>query len=217
MEKKKIKLWKKVLIVVAIALILFIIIIMRKFIILSNLENISKDIINSNNYYARIYSISSQGNIITMNESYNKDSKYLTTIKIYGTNITEERGINFYKNQDDIIQIIKVGETKIAFLNNDTIAGNTQINAYYNYKMNIWNKLILSIFSRIPTEQCNNKECYLIEIAKDYKMWIDKQTGLIVREINNNAVTDFYYEFDVVKDEDIVKPDISDCTVKVNE
>lgn len=46
--------------------------------------------------------------------------------------------------------------------------------------------------------------------------WIDKETGLVIREYTNGDITDFYYEFDVVEDSDIQKPDISDCEIVDN-
>lgn len=45
-------------------------------------------------------------------------------------------------------------------------------------------------------------------------MWVEKDTGLIIREINGGIVAERFYEFDIVKDEDIIKPDISDCKIQ---
>ena len=67
--------------------------------------------------------------------------------------------------------------------------------------------------SRITTDNCNNTECYLIELD-NLKMWVDKDSGLVLREINGSFVTERFYEFDIVKDEDIIKPDTSDCEIQ---
>ena len=48
------------------------------------------------------------------------------------------------------------------------------------------------------------------------RIGIDKETGLTVREYTNGDISDFYYEFDVVEDSDIQKPDISDCKIVDN-
>ena len=54
----------------------------------------------------------------------------------------------------------------------------------------------------------------MVELPAGWKMWVDKENGTIVREINGGLVTERNYEFDSVKDEDIAKPDISDCEIQ---
>ena len=54
--------------------------------------------------------------------------------------------------------------------------------------------------------------------------YFEKETGLIIREFNGtstkengevtNLVTDYRYEFNNVKDEDIIEPDISKYTIQ---
>ena len=75
-------------------------------------------------------------------------------------------------------------------------------------------KIPLAFTARITTEKCNNKECYLIEVSKDYRIWVEKDTGIIVREINIDNITNRIYTFDEVKDEEIIKPDVSDCKIQ---
>lgn len=209
---KKTKLWKNVLIIIGIILIIVVLFVLRKFFILSNLEEISKNTLNYKNYYAELHTL--QGDSVTIRKSYNKDSKYLTIAEFYGMNIEENKKITIYKNGEERIGKIQSGENKIAILNQDMVGGLIGINAYATYGMDFWAKLQLAITARITEEECLSKNCYLIESAHGWKMWVDKETGLIIREINGGIVTDYNYIFDYVTDEDIRKPDISDCKIQ---
>ena len=73
-------------------------------------------------------------------------------------------------------------------------------------------RLQFAVMSKISTDHDGN---YLIEL-ENWKMWVDKDTGLVIREINGGLISERSYEFDNVKDEDIVKPDISDCKIQEN-
>ena len=215
MEKKKMKLWKKILLVILAVFIVFSIFILRNFIIISNLENVSKNVASKTNYIANIYSL--QSNSINITKSYNKDGNYLTIMQVHSTEFENLRKLTIYKNNNEEIGIIQSGDTKIAILNDNMIGSSIQVNTFMGssceYTMNVWEKLILSVISKITTDECNNKDCYLVEIPH-WKMWVDKETGLLVRDINGGMVTDRTYNFDIVKDEDIVKPDTSDCKIQ---
>lgn len=212
MEKSKMKLWKKIVLIIAVMLIVFIIITLRKFIILTKLENVAKDIINSNNYYAEQYSL--HGDSVSIRKSYNKDSKYLTTIERYEVNIPETRKLTIYKGKNEELGIIQSGKTKVAMLNGNTVGGQVDVNTYSGIGLGA--KIQLAVMTRIITEECSNRECYLVEGANGWKTWIEKESGIIIREINGGIVTDFNYEFNIVKDEDITKPDISECEILEN-
>ena len=101
---------------------------------------------------------------------------------------------------------------------NKNVIGGAQVTTYGMFGpdsgLTVLQKIILSIISRISTEECNNKETFLVVMPDDWKMWVDKDNGTIVREINSGFVTERRYEFDIVKEEDIVKPDISDCEIQ---
>ena len=212
MEKKKMKLWKKILLVVLAIFILYSIYIIRNFIIISNIVNVSKEYATKTNYIANLYSI--QGNSVNVSKSYNKDGKYLSLIQTKVNDINNSIKLTVYKSDNEGLAIIESGDSKTAILNNNVIGG-IYLNTFSNlYDGDILQKLFFSAITRISTEECNNIECYHIEISSGWKVWIDKENGTIVREINGGFVTERRYEFDVVKDEDIVKPDISDCKIQ---
>jgi len=213
MEKKKMKLWKIILLVVLAIFILFSIHVIRNFIIISDIVNLSKEYATKTNYIANVYSI--QNNGVNITKSYNKDGKYLSLIQ---TKVNDNNGNNpkltVYKADNEGMGIIQTGDKKIAILNNNVIGWVHVVTFESVADMNILQKLLFSSITKISTEKCDNKECYYMELYKDWKIWLDKENGTIVREINGGIVTERNYEFDVVKDEDIVKPDISDCEIQ---
>lgn len=212
MENKKMKLWKKILLVLLAILLLFSIYVIRNFIIISNIVNLSKEYAIKTNYLVNMYSV--QSNNVSIMKSYNKDGKYLTVLDTKVDDINEIRKLTKYRNESDSVAIIQAGDKKYA-MSDDNVLGSLQVVTFGSIAdMNILQKLFFSTITKISTEECNNKECYYMEMADGWKLWIDKENGTIIREINGGFVTERKYEFDVVKDENIVKPDISDCEIK---
>ena len=212
MENKKMKLWKKILLIVLAIFILFSIYVIRNFIIISNIVNTSKEYATKTNYIANVYSI--QDNSVNIVKSYNKDGKYLSLIQTKVNDIDDTRKLTVYKTDSEGLAIIQKGDKKIAILNDNVIGGVQVVTFGSIADMNILQKVLFSTITRISTEECNNKECYYMEITDGFKVWLDKENGTVVREINSGFVTERSYEFNVVKDEDIVKPDISDCEIQ---
>ncbi|MBQ6991990.1 MAG: hypothetical protein IJN50_03645 [Clostridia bacterium] len=211
MEKKKMKLWKKILLVVLALIVVFAIITLRKYIIITNLISASKNYVGKTNFIVDTYGLTNDS--VTLTKIYNKDENFLSTHKTYSNNITEIRSLTVYNKDNEKIGIIESGEDKIALLNGNIAIGATGINTMSEFD-DIKFKIPLVFTSKITTEECNNKECYLIELSKDYKIWVEKETGIIVREMDIGYITNRTYIFDVVKDEDIIKPDISDCVIQ---
>lgn len=215
-EKNKKHILRKILFVIFIVFIIFFILTLRKVIIFNKIENVSKDKLDSVNYY--IERISIQGNSTMMMKSYNKDNNYFTEIKTFLFSTDEKRELVMYQKDNDQISIMQSDENKIAYTNQNLLNPGSlklmSLNAVNDMKL--WQKLLVAATSRITSEKCNNKECYLVEPAKEWKLWIDKETGLVVREINGSLLQDSYYKFNEVTDEDIVKPDISDCKIIEN-
>ena len=204
------KLWKKILIIVLILFAILAIFIVRKFIIITNLVNESKEYANKTNYFAVVQSL--QNGNVNIIKSYNKEGNYLTTFRTYGKDIKDERGLIRYKKDSEEIGIIQSGQEKIAILDGSVLGEVNVVNIFSTFD-NTMQQLQFAVMSRITTDNYGNIECYLIELD-NWKMWVEKDTGLVIREINGGLVAERFYEFDIVKDEDITKPDISDCKIQ---
>jgi len=209
MEKKKMKLWKKILLLVLVLLVVFAILTLRKYIIITNLIGTSKDYVAKTNFIEEIYSMTNDS--VVLNKIYRKDENVLMTAQTFSHNILNERKTIAYAKDNEKIVIIQSGDDKVALLNGDIAP--VYVNTISEFDDTGF-KIPLVFISKITTEECNNKECYLIEISKDYKIWVEKETGIIIREMTNGHIANRNFTFDVVNDEDIIKPDISDCKIQ---
>lgn len=204
------KLWKKILIILLILCAILAIFVVRKFMIIKNLVNESKEYASKTNYFAVVQSL--QNGNVSMLKSYHKDGNYLTMMKTYGKNIQDKRDLTRYKKDNEEIGIIQSGQEKIAILDGSVI-GEVNVVNIFSALDNTMQQLQFAVMSRITTDNYGNIECYLIELD-NWKMWVEKDTGLVIREINGGIVAERFYEFDIVKDEDIIKPDTSDCKIQ---
>ena len=211
MEKKKMKLWKKILLVVLVLLVVFTILTLRKYIIITKLISTSKEYVAKANFMVDTYALTNDSVVLT--KTYYKDGNLLSSTQTFSHNILEERKTTAYSKGDEKIVIIQSGDNKVLLENGDVAPANVNtISEYDDIKL----RIPLAFTSKITTEKYNDKECYLIELSKDYKIWVEKETGIIVREMDISYITNRTYTFDIVKDEDIIKPDTTDCKIPEN-
>lgn len=215
MEKKKMRIWKKVLLVVIVLLLIGVVITFAKYNVFSKLEKVAKETQNSNNYSMELHSL--QDNDITITKAYYKDGKFLTTLQFYSKESEGIRKVTSYYDGNEPVAIIEAGGTKTAIVNSENVVGlRPQINSYAMYETGFWTKIAMTLDTRISEEKTNGIDCYLLETSGGWKRWFAKDTGLLVREINGGFVTDYHYGFNTVTDNDIAKPDISDCNIQQN-
>ena len=212
-HKKKIKILKAI--ILSIMLIYFAVVVRRTIIMvqLSEKANANRTI---DNYYARLYSY--QGDTLIITETFNNGEDYLTKMNWYSKSIPDRKLI-FYKKGDEKINLSEVGDKKY-ILNNENMIG-TKVNPITFTTNGFLANLQYAFIIGIDATYCNGKQCYIIK-GNGYERYIDKETGLAVREISkssknysrdNDMVVDYKYEFDVVKDNDIQKPDISGAII----
>lgn len=211
MENKKMKLWKKILLVLLVLFILWLILVARRFIIITKLVNEAQKYNGKTNYIAVVQSL--QDGTVNIMKSYRKDGDYLTTIKVYSPSIKEERGLTVYKKENEVIGILQSGEDKVALLDGNILAGDIRVANALSVISNNVQKIQFAITSTITKEKCNGRDCYLIKVDNS-RIWVYKESGLVIRNMNGTWITERFYEFDVVKDENIQKPDISDCRIR---
>lgn len=223
MEKKKMKLWKKILIIILIFVALFMIITVRKIVILKNLQSKMQKYANEDNYYAMIYQY--QGDSIQIMKSYKKGDRSLSIAKVLNEN--GMRTLKNYTEGKTSHLYIEVPENKIAILNGNGVPDAIQITNEL-YIENMWQLIVRAIKSSIKTEKCNGKDCYKVQIGcfdENVVCYFDKNTGLKVREFNGtindgdnkiNIVSDYNYEFGVVKEGDLKEPNISEYVIQEN-
>lgn len=191
-------------------IIIYVIIVGRRTFIMTSLSEKAKENQTYNNYYARLYSY--QGNTLTITESYNRGEDYLTTMTSFVNNNQIEKIIQ-YKKGNEQITLTEVDEKKYIHDSKEILGGHIIPVTYVSD--GLLANMQYAFFIGIDKTYCNGKECYIIK-GDSYERYIDKETGLAVREIEKSnkemtrqtdIVVDYKYEFNTVKDSDIIKPD----------
>ena len=204
---KKMKLLKTILLFIV---VIYVVVITRRTIIMTSLSGKVNENQAYDNYYARLYSY--QGDTLTITESYNKGRDYLTTFTRL-VNGNEIQKITYYKKGNEQFAVTEAGGKKTVIDSKKMLGGNIAPVTYVSD--GILANLQYALITGIDSTYCNGKECYVIK-GNSYERYIDKETGLAVRNIEksnkeitrkNDAVVDYEYKFNIVKDSDIVKPD----------
>lgn len=224
MEKKKMKLWKKILIIVIILFLIFLAFTVRKMIIMYSLENKLNESRQQSNIYEKTtmdYSIAVLGNL----EKYYKDG-------------IEKNVMLSLDGTTKIIQYIYPNERKVFSEENGhktlTISEESNGDAQTYYPMftsyteaNSFLELLFnSITSKIVTENINGKECYVLsgkynsnflygETTTNIKAYIEKETGITLQVVEfyeengeqKQFKREYTYSFGTVTDDDMKEPD----------
>lgn len=195
-KKSKKKYRISFLIVLAI-LSLFFIIFIRKIIIINNIENMARKT-NYNNY-SKI--------MIETTEKYTSKTEY------YQNNDNFIK-INTKINEDGVSKVIEYklnGKEDIKIFDNNIENQNINKNSiekdvqYQFLNQSFFGNIGLALsFGSVKDIKLHNKECYLLNV-ENYLNFIDKETGLTIKEINinNNSVIDYKYTFGNITDEKI--------------
>lgn len=221
MEKKKIgkKVLKIVLLIIIVLIVIFFIYTIRNYLIITNLQEKILQYSNNTNYYTKLVSNQGAGCIITM-KYYTKDNKQAVFLE---RNLNGEiTKVSMYNNGERTDTFTESANSKIAHLNSGTIIA---IDIYNHLQTdNNWQTFLESMHITIKSTNYNGKECYIIKgfVSPTYltfekaETYIDKETGLSVKTIEEGFITEKEYEFNNVDDSIFIEPDISQYTLKEN-
>ena len=224
MDKKKIL--KVVGIILLVLVVIFLIHVIKNFMILSTIQDKVAKYYESTNVHYTLTAV--KGAQEDFSEKYIKghDSKTIMTHK-------DKQG-----NESKIIQVITQGERRLYTETKDSKI----VKIYHEDNSNSGSQILIydgdrirdSILLIINTEKIDGKDYYVLngpsdsvlydQNATETKMYIEKDTGLITKitekvKVNDEMVEYTYtykYEFDVVTDADIAGPDISEYTIQDN-
>ena len=205
--RNKMKILKIILLIIVVSYVLLVV---GRTTIMFSLANKAKENQGITNFYTKCSTY--LGDTLRITESYNMGEDYLTTITVYSPDEANIKLV-FYKKGNEKLCLADTPNGKYLLDPDAIIGGKTSIVTFVpdNFTANLQTALFVGIESTYR----NGKECYVIK-TKNYERYIDKQTGLAVREIDIStkdnfkqidAVTDYQYEYNIVKDSDIVKPD----------
>ncbi len=219
---------KALLLLFLIILFVFIFLTARKMIILSNLKNKQKEMINEDNYYAHLTSYTGTS-MKTMDIYHKNDKHYMKEIEFYTPN--DVKIFDTYHTGKQCNTYITTESGKYVQKNGQAYEPYVLYNDL-EYTKGFWSFVKQAVISNIKSDICNGKECYNItNLLDDYKnVYIEKDTGLVVRiygfetsttlkdqtTIKTNGLIDFSYEFNQVKDDVFIEPNPSEYTDTTN-
>ena len=213
------KILKIIGIILAILIVLLLIHTIRNFVIITDLQNKISQYSNSNNYYIKSIATENNGTVITM-EYYKKDNKQVVFLE---RNLNGEiNKISMYDNGEKTDTYAETKDSKIAQLDSGTIIS---VNIYNQLETDSnWQTFLGSIFTNIKSINYNGKECYIVKgflssnslNFENSETYIEKDTGLFVKNISDDITTEREYEFDNVEDTIFTEPDLSQYTIQEN-
>ena len=72
------------------------------------------------------------------------------------------------------------------------------------------------MFSLIYSQEYNGKECYVLQIALDYKIWVEKDTGLVVKQESDENYVIECTNIEVNNIPEIDEPDLTGYDIQNN-
>lgn len=234
---------ESILLAIGIILIILIIFYLYKFIIINNILNNAKQTLKTNNFYRETRQIMSE-NEVSITKDYYKDGKYKSVWEIYSDNGKEVKEIKYSNvDSDEIIYVSEINKTVtiqkdelIKALNEESNIKKGPFSESSDTKINLMLTLGKAFLFSISTDTYDiGREYYVLrnqfENNQRWEIWIDKETGLPLKEVNREASKQFFegtdivkkitdieqeykYQFDVVTDEDVAVPDFTGYEVK---
>ena len=200
MSKKKII--AIILCIVLIVVLIFLFNLGRKVYILSKYTDKYNEYSKITNFYKKT---NSEQDVTT--EFWRKDN--LGFLK--RTSKDDVRMIYYGEDYNWIIVDNKDGKNAVKMFKEGEIQDLTTGTLYMN---NIIDKLNMAFISNISTEKINNIDCYKIKINNEWQLFVDKDTFLVMREINGSIDTGVIeYKINKVRDEDVLMPNLAGYTI----
>ena len=214
MEKKKMKLWLKIVLgVLAVVIVLLTIIVMVNNSIINKIVAKQKENVNRQNYSYTVQSNSSEN---TMTKIYYKDGTRIYVIQ------NNDRSAIMWSDSNTKEMIAMVPNTLKA-----TIAKYDGYDlASIPYLLDEDMSRILKFSSIITSDTVNGEECYKVS-SLGQKLWFSKSTGMIVKEMNGTVVKDGKemgyvsefkdWKFNQLTDIDVTRPNLIGYEVTNNQ
>ena len=205
MEKKKMKLWLKIVLgVLAVVIVLLTIIVMVNNSIINKIVAKQKENVNRQNYSYTVQSNSSEN---TMTKIYYKDGTRIYVIQ------NNDRSAIMWSDSNTKEMIAMVPNTLKATVQKYDSDDSTSI----PYLLDASMSRALKLSSIITSDTVNGEECYKVS-SIGQKLWFSKSTGMIVKEMNGTGVKDGKeigyvsefkdWKFNQLTDIDVTRPNL---------
>ena len=214
MEKKKMKLWPKIVLgVLAVVIVLLTIILMVNNSIINKIVAKQKENVNRQN---NSYTVQSNSSENTMTKIYYKDGTRIYVIQ------NNDRSAIMWSDSNTKEMIAMVPNTLKATI--EKYDGYDL--ASIPYLLDEAMSRILKFSSIITSDTVNGEECYKVS-SLGQKLWFSKSTGMIVKEMNGTVVKDGKemsyvsefkdWKFNQLTDIDVTRPNLIGYEVTNNQ
>ena len=199
MEKRKMKLWKKILIVILIIFIILSIFVIYRYNVLSNIYQKNNEKFSASNYY--YYSKTDD----TIMEVWKKDQ----ITKVILKQVNGEGDITIWKDEGTGEEYTLYNKQKIYTESQGAVLG--IIPSGFAIIPDISSRILVALnpMTYIGKKEYDNKECYYVKIDKQEEL-IEKETGLIIYSNSELGERNINYRFNNITDEEVEKPDIEE-------
>ncbi len=197
MEKKKMKIWKKILIVIAVIILIYLLVALYKYIVLTKIYEkgkASSEIPNRYYYSETKDSISEGWQKDGIKKMHLKAKEKIGDIEMWENSNTGEK-YAFWNEPEKKYQ--EGGQVVIGF-----VSMFSESESKYRIMMAINPALV------IYPKKYDDKQCYGIKMSTISEV-VDKETGLILY-VNNGMEGTYIYTFNEVTDEDVQMPNLSE-------
>lgn len=210
---------KKIIVIISSIIIVILVIgaicISRNFFTIKGLKKKINQYVPNTNYHVSGIRKDENG-LITTFDYYIKDNKMAYFIE-YNNNGTITKHSS-YNNGNGVNVYSETPEGKVAILGIKNFVGEPKIIDYFdNITVDETTTLFkLSCKAKIEKVDYKGKECYLIRNFgfEESEIYADKDTGLLLKSVEESATVEKEYEFDNVDDRIFVEPDISQYTIQ---
>lgn len=199
---KKMKLWKKISLIILGVIIIYLISIVYKYNILLRVEEKNEISNSSTNYYYN--SISDD----TIMEYFKKDN----IVKINLRKLNGDGDITLWKDNNTGEELCLWNTPKIYSEKAGSVI-DTMPTSIINTS-DFVTRLSISVnpLAFIGTTKYNNVSCYSFKFDNLYEI-VEKETGLVLYSSDSSYIRNVKYNFNIVTDDDVKKPDISEYTL----
>lgn len=227
---------KSILIAVGILALFLLMWYLIKFIKVNDFMNKAKISLQSNNIYKETRQMVNDNEVWILKEYY-KDGKYKSVDEFYTEEGVKTKTTMYAEEGTDVIYTISEDIIKVQKGNFVEFKNKSLINVpFVENRQNLIARLGTAYIMSIETDNYDvGREYYVLknqfENVQRWEIWIDKETGLPIREINKNASKEFFigtdivksvrdniqefrYEFNTVTDADVTIPDFSNYKVE---
>ena len=215
--------------------LLFALVFIHKFIIINTVaHNFETSLQLGNIYEEDRQELDDEVSII---KTYFKDGRYKRIYEIYSDDGMEQVFTEYASDDSNkLIQIIEKNKEIKVYDKTTKLSTISSIPTPFIANTNLLEKLITSFTMSVHTSKnYDGTECYVLQNQFDksnkWELWLDKQTGLLIKEVIKDSSIEYFagtnvvknikdniqehkYQLNTVTDEDVKLPDFSDYEIK---